>query len=141
MKRHQYIILATLLLVLIGAVALSMVSASPLLGSGAPTVISYQGVVNESGSPYTGTGYFKFAVVNLARKTGNEAELNLHQTNRKFMDRFQQVEKDIAAQLIRAGVAVTVFNQRSVDGILQMIRMLGAMGASPLLPNLNRASN
>lgn len=43
-------------------------------------------------------GDLLFAVVNLARKTGNEAELNLHQTNRKFVDRFQQVEKDIAGR-------------------------------------------
>lgn len=41
-------------------------------------------------------GDLLFAVVNLARKTGNEAELNLHQTNRKFVDRFQQVERMIA---------------------------------------------
>lgn len=29
-----------------------------------PMMISYQGQVNVSGSPYTGTGYFKFAIVN-----------------------------------------------------------------------------
>ena len=40
---------------------------------------------------------------------------------------FSDLQADIAAQLIRSGVAVTVFNQRSVSGILQMIRMLGAM--------------
>jgi hypothetical protein len=31
--------------------------------SGAPTVVSYQGQVTVDGTPYTGTGYFKFAVV------------------------------------------------------------------------------
>ncbi len=53
----------------------------------------------ESGSPEELSleiGDLLFAVVNLARKTGNEAELNLHQTNRKFVSRFQQVEKTIA---------------------------------------------
>lgn len=54
---------------------------------------------------------------------------------------FSDLQADIAAQLIRAGVAVTVFNQRSVDGILQMIRMLGAMvgaqqGADALVDGL-----
>ncbi|MEM7602718.1 MAG: nucleoside triphosphate pyrophosphohydrolase, partial [Verrucomicrobiota bacterium] len=38
-------------------------------------------------------GDLLFAVVNLARKTGHEAELLLHGTNRKFVDRFQQVEE------------------------------------------------
>lgn len=37
-------------------------------------------------------GDLLFAVVNLARKTGNEAELLLHRANRKFVDRFQLVE-------------------------------------------------
>jgi len=69
MKRHQYFIIPVLLLVLIGAVALTMVYAGPLLGSGAPTVVSYQGVVKDSGTPYTGTGYFKFAVVNATGDT------------------------------------------------------------------------
>lgn len=31
-----------------------------------PTTISYQGVVNVSGAPYTGQGYFKFAIVDAA---------------------------------------------------------------------------
>ena len=37
--------------------------------SGAPTVVSYQGQVAVSGIPYTGAGYFKFAVVNAAGDT------------------------------------------------------------------------
>ncbi len=36
---------------------------------GAPTVVSYQGLVKVSSSPYTGTGYFKFAVVDAAVST------------------------------------------------------------------------
>ncbi|HSH29011.1 MAG TPA: cobalamin-binding protein [Thiohalobacter sp.] len=40
---------------------------------------------------------------------------------------FSDLQADIAAELIRAGVAVHVFNQRSVAGILAMIRTLGAL--------------
>src|SRR6478736_5345123 len=40
---------------------------------------------------------------------------------------FSDLQADIAAQLIRAGIEVHVFNQRSVEEILRMIRMLGAM--------------
>ena len=40
---------------------------------------------------------------------------------------FSDIQADIAASLVRAGVAVHVFNHRSVAGILQMIRMLGGM--------------
>ena len=40
---------------------------------------------------------------------------------------FSDLQADIAAELIRRGVAVAVFNQRSVGEILQMIRMLGGM--------------
>ena len=40
---------------------------------------------------------------------------------------FSDLQGDIAAELIRHGVNVHVFNQRSVDEILQMIVMLGAM--------------
>jgi hypothetical protein len=35
----------------------------PNLAGGAPTVVSYQGQVIVDGSPYNGTGFFKFAVV------------------------------------------------------------------------------
>ena len=38
----------------------------PLAQGGAPAVVSYQGEVRVSGDPYTGNGYFKFAVVNAA---------------------------------------------------------------------------
>ena len=40
---------------------------------------------------------------------------------------FSDMQADIAAQLIRAGVQVHVFNQRTVAGIFEMIRTLGAL--------------
>ena len=40
---------------------------------------------------------------------------------------FSDLQADIAAELIRNGVAVHIFNQRSVGGILRMIRTLGGM--------------
>ncbi|CAI2719346.1 cobalamin-binding protein [Nitrospina watsonii] len=40
---------------------------------------------------------------------------------------FSDMQAEVAAQLVRAGVPVHVFNQRSVSGIFGMIRMLGAM--------------
>lgn len=66
MKRYQFITLSVLLLGLIFTLVFYMgrASASPMLqSSGSPTVVSYQGRVTDNGSPYTGTGHFKFAVV------------------------------------------------------------------------------
>jgi iron complex transport system substrate-binding protein len=40
---------------------------------------------------------------------------------------FSDLQADIAAELIKRGYPVMVFNQRSVPEILQMIRMLGAL--------------
>lgn len=40
---------------------------------------------------------------------------------------FSDLQADIAAELIRAGVAVMAFNQRDVPGILAMIRTLGRL--------------
>ena len=40
---------------------------------------------------------------------------------------FSDLQADIAAELIRAGVAVHAFNQRDVAGILAMIRTVGAL--------------
>jgi iron complex transport system substrate-binding protein len=40
---------------------------------------------------------------------------------------FSDLQADIAAELVRAGVAVHVFNHRSVNGILGMIRTLGGL--------------
>ena len=39
---------------------------------------------------------------------------------------FSDLQADIAAELIRAGVAVMAYNQRDIAGILSMIRHLGA---------------
>ena len=44
---------------------------------------------------------------------------------------FSDLQADIAAQLIRAGVAVHVFNQRTIAGILDMVLLLGAMVGVP----------
>ena len=44
---------------------------------------------------------------------------------------FSDLQADIVANLIRRGIAVHAFNQRSIPGILEMIQMVGAMvGAS-----------
>src|SRR2546423_5864646 len=40
---------------------------------------------------------------------------------------FSDLQADLAAELVRRGIAVVTFNQRSVDEILQMIRMLGGL--------------
>lgn len=40
---------------------------------------------------------------------------------------FSDLQANIAAQLIRAGIAVTIFNQRSVAGIFSMMYQLAAM--------------
>jgi len=40
---------------------------------------------------------------------------------------FSDLQADLGAELVRRGVAVVTFNQRSVAEILQMIRMLGGL--------------
>ena len=40
---------------------------------------------------------------------------------------FSDIQADIASQLIAAGLEVHIFNQRTVSGILRMIRQLGAL--------------
>jgi iron complex transport system substrate-binding protein len=40
---------------------------------------------------------------------------------------FSDLQAEIAAELIRAGVAVHAFNQRDIAGILAMVRMVGAL--------------
>jgi iron complex transport system substrate-binding protein len=40
---------------------------------------------------------------------------------------FSDLQADIAAELIRAGVAVHAFNQRDIAGILAMVRTVGAL--------------
>ncbi|WP_371223834.1 cobalamin-binding protein [Roseovarius sp. 2305UL8-3] len=44
---------------------------------------------------------------------------------------FSDLQADIAAELIRHGIAVVAYNQRSVAGILAMIRSLGALTGAP----------
>ena len=44
---------------------------------------------------------------------------------------FSDLQADIAAELIRAGIAVHAFNQRDVPGILAMVRTLGALTGVP----------
>jgi iron complex transport system substrate-binding protein len=53
---------------------------------------------------------------------------------------FSDLQADIAAQLIRSGVAVHAFNQRDLAGIFAMIRTLGALvGAAGKAEELTRA--
>src|SRR6202171_4935669 len=40
---------------------------------------------------------------------------------------FSDLQADLAAELVRRGMAVVTFNQRSIADILQMIRMLGGL--------------
>ena len=40
---------------------------------------------------------------------------------------FSDLQADIAADLVRRGLEVHAFNQRSIAGILEMIRIVGAM--------------
>src|ERR1700730_8793725 len=56
---------------------------------------------------------------------------------------FSDLQADLVAELIRRGIAVITFNQRSVAEILQMIRMLGGLvgcqaDASELADRLER---
>lgn len=56
---------------------------------------------------------------------------------------FSDLQADIATELIRAGIEVHVFNQRSVAGIFRMIRTLGGMigcegGSAGLVEELQR---
>src|SRR5215468_1536113 len=52
---------------------------------------------------------------------------------------FSDLQANIVADLVRAGVAIHVFNQRDVAGILAMIRTLGAMvGAAERAEELAR---
>lgn len=44
---------------------------------------------------------------------------------------FSDLQADIAAELARANIAVHVFNQRDIGGILDMVRTLGALVGQP----------
>ena len=61
--------IAALLLALLGSPGVIASQDEPGVQGGAPMLVSYQGQVLVSGNPFIGTGYFKFAVVNLAGDT------------------------------------------------------------------------
>ena len=74
MKRFLSILLtiaAPILIIFLFATGLARAKPSPrpLLQGGAPTMVSYQGQVMVDSVPYTGTGYFKFAIVDGAGST------------------------------------------------------------------------
>ena len=53
---------------------------------------------------------------------------------------FSDLQANIVADLVRAGVAIHVFNQRDIAGIYAMIRTLGAMvGAAERADQLARS--
>ena len=54
---------------------------------------------------------------------------------------FSDLQADLAAELVRRGLTVVTFNQRSVAEILQMIRMLGGLvGCQPTGRSAGRSS-
>ncbi len=71
--KARLILMFTLVLLMGGALWGMLAQAAPWHGplaqGGAPAVVSYQGEVRVSDSPYTGAGYFKFAVVDAAGNT------------------------------------------------------------------------
>ena len=70
-KARFALILTLVLLAGLALVAITRAAPgnAPLALNGAPPVVAYQGEVRVSGAPYTGDGYFKFAVVNAAGST------------------------------------------------------------------------
>jgi hypothetical protein len=67
--RARLVLILTLALLAGAALWATLTQAAPgaaPLAGGAPTVVSYQGEVRVNGDPYTGSGHFKFAVVNAA---------------------------------------------------------------------------
>lgn len=75
MKRNLPLIVSVVALVVAVLSAAGMVQAgwqqqpNAPSGNGSPTVVSYQEQISVGGTPFTGTGYFKFAVVNAAGDT------------------------------------------------------------------------
>jgi hypothetical protein len=67
-KKRSALILTLVLLGGAALVAMTLAAPgnAPLAPGGAPTVVAYQGEVRVGGTSYTGSGYFKFAVVNAA---------------------------------------------------------------------------
>jgi hypothetical protein len=65
--KARIVLIIALVLLAVGALAVGTLAAPrkmPLIPGGAPTVVAYQGEVQVGGTPYTGNGYFKFAIVN-----------------------------------------------------------------------------
>ena len=66
-KQLIYPVIIVLMLALAG-----LVTATPApqqTQSGAPSMVSYQGQVTQGGTPFSGTGYFKFAIIDSAGTT------------------------------------------------------------------------
>jgi hypothetical protein len=70
-KARIVLIIALVLLAMAALVAATWAAPknAPLAPGGSPTVVAYQGEVQVGGTPYTGNGYFEFAVVNAAGTT------------------------------------------------------------------------
>jgi hypothetical protein len=67
---HKFAISIGIVICVLALGGMIIVTSAPQAsGNGAPSVVSYQGQVILSGSPYNGTGYFKFAVVDAAGST------------------------------------------------------------------------
>jgi hypothetical protein len=68
--KARLVLVLTLPLLAVAALWVTLTQAAPepihLAQGGAPAVVSYQGEVQVNDAPYTGDGYFKFAVVNAA---------------------------------------------------------------------------
>ena len=60
------VIAAVLMLVTVALARPAASPAAPSLALAAPTVVSYQGRVSVNGQPFSGMGYFKFSIVNMA---------------------------------------------------------------------------
>jgi hypothetical protein len=73
MNTKTHIVLIIALALLGGAALVAMTQTAqgnaPLAPGGAPPVVAYQGEVQVGGMPYTGNGYFKFAIVNATNIT------------------------------------------------------------------------
>ncbi len=65
MKKNRVLLAGVFSAILVVA-ALLLSATSSNAQSGSPAIVSYQGKVTVNGTPYTGDGYFKFAVVNQA---------------------------------------------------------------------------
>ncbi len=73
------------------------------------------GIASEVGAEI---GDLLFAVVNLARKAGHEAELLLDEANRKFLRRFQAVEDELR----REGKRLGEVDLRELDGAWDRVK-------------------